>query len=103
MARHRVQRMTIANLPADLLSNIADHLSHDDVAALRSTCQALRRAVDLAVTDVTFHANVGAAELRSTANRCTGTGFCHGLCASRVQSQQAPSAAECTPHVQSCG
>ena len=103
MALHRVQRTTIANLPADLLSNIADHLSQDDVAALRSTCQALRRAVDLAVTDVTFHANVDAAELRSTTNRCTGTRNCCGLCASRVESQHAPAAAECAPHVQGCG
>jgi hypothetical protein len=76
MADQPSPHITLAELPADILSCITRHMQQDawhrdqkldDVATLRSVCRSLRRAVDVSVT----HANVDAAELRSTAQRYT--------------------------------
>ena len=72
---------TITDLPADVLSCIMQHLQQDawdreqpldDVAALRSVCRSLCRAVDLTVTHAKLHANMDVGELRSMTRRCTG-------------------------------
>lgn len=77
----QMPNMTITDMPTDVLSCIIRHIqedswqrerSLDDVAALRSTCQWLRRATDLLVTHVNFHASTDAASMLSTVRRCTG-------------------------------
>ena len=81
MADAAAPRMTIVDLPKNVLSCVVRHLQQDawqrdqrldDVAALRSVCRSLRHAVDSVVTHAAFHANVGVVELRSTIRCCTG-------------------------------
>jgi F-box domain len=77
--------MTITNLPTDVLRCIVQHLQQDawqrdrpldDIAALRSVCRSLCRAVDLTATHAKFHANIDVEELRSVTRRCTGGWSC---------------------------
>ena len=104
MLGHKALRITIFNLPADLLSSVAGHLSQDDIAALRGTCQSLRRAVDLTATDAVFHANMDAAELGRAIRRCTGTRVCRYLCSiSRVSVHLLLLMIAPLAHVQDCG
>jgi hypothetical protein len=96
-ASHRMPRkprITLTDLPTDVLSCIAHHLrqmcsaaSHttydrmsgtqqdgtlDDIAALRSVCRSLRRGLDLTATHANFHPHVDVEELRSVTRRCAG-------------------------------
>lgn len=73
--------MRLLDLAQLVLSGIVRHLEtaawprdqeSADVAALRSVCRHLRHIVDAVATGARLHPNVDAAELRSTATRCTG-------------------------------
>ena len=77
----RKPRITLTDLPTDVLSYIAHHLRQDvgqqdgaldDIAALRSVCRSLRRVLDLTATHANFHPHIDVEELRSVTRRCAG-------------------------------